>query len=113
MVRVATFSDLEGVLKLYKELRPLDPDLDNDFAIQKWAEIINDPQTHIVVVEVDGELVSTCALSINKSIANRANPFGIIEHVITARKFRRQGLNRQVLEFAISLAWTQNYVVIG
>jgi len=42
------------------------------------------------------------------SIANGARPFAIIEHVITADKFCRQGLNRQVLEFAISLAWQQN-----
>jgi GNAT superfamily N-acetyltransferase len=105
MIRVATINDLDGVLALYKELRPFDPELDVNFAKEKWAEIINDPRTHITVADINGELASTCALSLNKSIANGAKPFAIIEHVITASKFRRQGLNRQVLEFTLSLAW--------
>jgi len=105
MIRIATINDLKGVLALYKELRPLDPDLEVNFANDKWAEIINDTKTYIVVAEIDGELAATCALSINNSIANGARPFAIIEHVITADKFRRQGLSRQVLEFSLSLAW--------
>jgi len=108
MIRIATIEDLTGVLKLYKELRPLDAELSHDFATERWAEIINDLQTFIVVAEIAGELASTCALSINKSIANGARPFAIIEHVITADRFRRQGLSRRVLEFAISLAWENN-----
>jgi len=108
MIRVATINDLAGVLNLYKELRPLDPNLATNFAKDKWLEIIDNKQTYLVVAEIDGELTSTCALGINMSIANGARPFAIIEHVITADKFRRQGLNRQVLEFAISLAWQQN-----
>jgi len=108
MIRVATINDLEGVLDLYKELRPLDPNLEIGFAKEKWSEIVNDTQTYIAVAEIDGELASTCALGINKSIANEARPFGIIEHVITLNKFRRQGLSGQVLEYAISLAWENN-----
>ena len=108
MIRVADINDLPGVLKLYQELRPLDPVLDDDVAKQQWAEMINDSRTFVVVAQIDGELASTCALGINKSIANGAKPFAIIEHVITANNFRRQGLSKQVLEFAISLAWQNN-----
>jgi GNAT superfamily N-acetyltransferase len=108
MIRVATIDDLAGVLSLYKELRPLDSDLEINFANEKWAEIINDPQTHIIVAEIGGELASTCALGINRSIANGARPFAMIEHVITSTKFRRQGLSGQVLDFAISLAWERD-----
>jgi len=105
MIRIATINDLAGVLNLYKELRPLDPDLEVNLAKEKWAEIINDTQTYIILAEIDGALASTCSLSINYSIANGARPFSIIEHVITLDKYRRQGLSRKVLEFAISLAW--------
>jgi GNAT superfamily N-acetyltransferase len=108
MISIAKIEDLAEVLDLYKELRPLDPSLDMSFAEEKWSEIINDSQTFIVVAEIEGKLASTCALGINKSIANGAKPFGIIEHVITANKFRRKGLSRQVLTFAISLAWEQH-----
>ncbi|GAA0816095.1 GNAT family N-acetyltransferase [Colwellia asteriadis] len=108
MIRIATMHDLEGVLRLYKELRPFDPKLEADFVKEKWADIINDSQTFIVVADINGQLASTCALSLNKSIANQARPFGIIEHVITLNKFRRQGLSKKTLEFAISLAWKSN-----
>jgi GNAT superfamily N-acetyltransferase len=108
MIRIATIDDLNGVLKLYKELRPTDPDLEPNLAREKWAEIINDAQTDIIVAEVNGELASTCALGVNNSIANGARPFAIIEHVVTADRFRRQGLSRLVLQFAISLAWQKN-----
>ena len=108
MIRLVDSDDLLGVLDLYKQLRPHDPELDRQYAQQQWHQIIHDPQTHIVVAEVDGEVASTCALGINNSIANGARPFGIIEHVVTAQKFRRRGLSRQVLEFAIALAWEKN-----
>jgi GNAT superfamily N-acetyltransferase len=108
MIRIATINDLQGVLTLYKELRPLDPDVEINFANEKWAEIINDTKTYVVVAEIDGELASTCALSLNNSIANGARPFAIIEHVITSDRFRRRGLSRQVLEFSLSLAWQKN-----
>ncbi|MBW8185575.1 GNAT family N-acetyltransferase [Shewanella nanhaiensis] len=108
MIRVARSNDLASVLKLYRELRPLDPDLEVNFAKEKWSEIIDDPLTFIIVADIDGELASTCSLNLNLSIANGARPFAIIEHVITSEKFRRQGLSRQVLEFAISMAWEEN-----
>jgi len=108
MIRVATVDDLDGVLKLYKELRPHDPELSKTFAKKMWLEIIKDPNTHIVVADINGELASTCALGINKSMASGAKPFAIIEHVITASKFRRQGLSRQVMEYSTALAWQEN-----
>ncbi|WP_324287027.1 GNAT family N-acetyltransferase [Shewanella woodyi] len=70
--------------------------------------MIDDPLTFIIVADIDGELASTCSLNLNLSIANGARPFAIIERFITSEKFRRQGLSRQVLEFAISMAWEEN-----
>ncbi|WP_312037199.1 GNAT family N-acetyltransferase [Pseudoalteromonas sp. MMG012] len=50
-------------------------------------------------------MAATCALGLNRSIANGGKPFAIIEHVVTGSEFRRQGLSRQVLEYAVALAW--------
>ena len=105
MIRLATREDLKGVLALYKELRPHDSELEAQFARTKWGELIDDPTMLIVVAERDGELASTCALGLNRSIANGARPFGIIEHVVTSQNFRKQGLSRKVLEYALTLAW--------
>ncbi|CAM3813721.1 MULTISPECIES: GNAT family N-acetyltransferase [Pseudoalteromonas] len=108
MIREAKKDDLTAVLKLYKELRPSDPELEGNLAHQIWASMLDDPQTFLIVADIAGELVSTCALTINKSIANGARAFAMIEHVITTAQFRRQGLSRQVLEYAINTAWEHN-----
>jgi GNAT superfamily N-acetyltransferase len=108
MIRMANIEDLEGILALYKELRPNDPPLDNTLARQRWREIIESEQMFIVVAELEGVLASTCALGLNLSIANGARPFGIIEHVVTAEAYRRRGLSREVLSYAVDLAWKKN-----
>ncbi|WP_119860589.1 GNAT family N-acetyltransferase [Pseudoalteromonas sp. MSK9-3] len=105
MIRLAIREDLKGVLALYKELRPHDVELEAHFAKAKWGELLDDPSMLLVVAERDGELASTCALGLNRSIANGARPFGIIEHVVTSQNFRKQGLSRKVLEYALKLAW--------
>ncbi|TMO83518.1 GNAT family N-acetyltransferase [Pseudoalteromonas spongiae] len=105
MIRLANKDDLVDVLTLYNELRPSDPTLPESLAIERWQQIINDDRTHIVVADINGTLAATCALSINLSIAVSARPFGLIEHVVTRRDFRRQGLSQQVLSYAIDLAW--------
>ncbi|MDP4984142.1 GNAT family N-acetyltransferase [Pseudoalteromonas tunicata] len=107
MIRLATLSDRVAVQALYQELRPHDPILSQEHAEKAWADLINDSSSFIVVAERDDQLAATCALTMNKSIANGARPFGIIEHVITAAKFRQQGLSQQVLTYAIELAWQQ------
>lgn len=84
---MAKKDDLTAVLKLYKELRPADPELDSNLAKQAWQAMIEDPQTFLIVADIAGELASTCTLTINKSIANSARPFAMIEHVITAKNF--------------------------
>lgn len=108
MIRLATKDDLAGILKLYNELRPNDPTLPDSLAIEHWQQIINDDRTHVVVADINGTLAATCALSINLSIAVGARPIGLIEHVVTRRDFRRQGLSQQVLSYAIDLAWRLN-----
>ncbi|WP_404390397.1 GNAT family N-acetyltransferase [Pseudoalteromonas phenolica] len=100
MIRLANLEDLPHVLNLYRELRPQDPELEKSFSEQVWAEMMNCPETHIVVADIEGELAATCALGLNKSIANGGRPFAIIEHVITAEKFRRRGLSHKYSNLA-------------
>lgn len=108
MIRIATYKDLNGVLDLYKELRPNDPCLDTDLVADKWNELLNDLHSEIIVADIDGTLASTCALGLNPSIVNGARPYGIIEHVVTSESHRRQGLSKAVLEFAVDLAWQKD-----
>ncbi|KNC67539.1 GNAT family acetyltransferase [Pseudoalteromonas rubra] len=107
-IRVATREDLSGIVKLYKELRGHDPHVSEQELESTWVGILNNPGVSIVVAEVDGQLASTCQLGVVPTLTNGCRPFGIIEHVITAESFRRQGLSERVLEKALSCAWEQH-----
>ncbi|RJG48203.1 GNAT family N-acetyltransferase [Motilimonas pumila] len=107
-IRPAKCEDLAQVQALYRQLRPGDSELSVQQAAASWQSIISDSRTCIVVAEVAGQLASTCAVGVNLSLANGARPFAVIEHVVTCAKFRRQGLSKRVLQFAIDWAWQQD-----
>jgi len=107
VARLATGTDLEDVLALYRELRPQDPVLSAEIARSSFEAILQRDDVAIVVLECDGALTATCMLAILPNLASGARPFGVIEHVVTLRAFRRRGYARQVLEHALNLAWSR------
>jgi GNAT superfamily N-acetyltransferase len=107
-VREAKHADLPGLLALYRELRPNDPVLPDLEALASWDRLLTSPDALVIVAGSGGAVESTCMLAIVPSIANGGRPFGIIEHVITARRHRRRGLARAVLEHALHLAWSRS-----
>lgn len=104
-IRLCTGNDLQGVLQLYRELRPGDPKIPPEHARQIWHNLLDNPQVKIVVADIGGTLAASCQLSINPTITNGGRPFGIIEHVITANEYRRRNLGQKVLEQALTFAW--------
>jgi GNAT superfamily N-acetyltransferase len=106
VIRVGIGQDLAGLLSLYRELRPHDPPLVE--AETALAALLAYPHVRLIVAEVEGQLAATCQLGVIPTLTNGGRPFGIIEHVITAARFRRQGLSQQVFEQALALAWQQD-----
>ncbi len=105
-VRRAESHDLSGILALYRELRPLDPELALDAARDAFRDLTARNDVHIVVCEVGQILVATCMLAIIPNLASGARPFGVIEHVVTLSTHRSRGYGRRVLEHALDLAWS-------
>lgn len=101
----ATAGDLQGVLALYRELRPNDPVMLDAKAEEVWQAMTKDANCDIIVAKVTQQIASSCSLTLNTSLANAGKPFAMIEHVITAKEHRRKGLSKKVLEHAIALAW--------
>ncbi len=62
-VRLAGCEDLLGVQRLYKELRPRDPELSPARATTVWKELLDNPNTRVIVAERNGLLASTCMLA--------------------------------------------------
>ena len=106
-VRRAESNDLPGVLTLYRELRPHDPELAPDAAQEAFRVLTARSDVHIVVCEVGQTLVATCMLAVIPNLACGAKPFGIIEHVVTLSTHRGRGYGRRVLEHALNLAWSR------
>jgi GNAT superfamily N-acetyltransferase len=104
-MRLAEPRDVAGLLVLYRELRPHDPELSRAQAARVLKRLLADQHSCLVVCEVAGTLAATCMLGVVPSLAVGGRPFGIIEHVVTSAHFRRLGLGRAVLEFALQLAW--------
>lgn len=106
VIRTCNEQDVAGLLALYRELRPHDPQLVEAEVV--LATLLAQSHVRLIVAEVDGQLAATCQLGVIPTLTNGGRPFGIIEHVITAARFRRQGLSQKVLEQALAIAWQQD-----
>src|SRR6476620_1473276 len=106
-VHRAELTDLPGVLALYRELRPRDPELEPDAAREAFRDLIARNDVHILVCDAGHTLVSTCMLAIIPNLASGARPFAVIEHVVTLSAHRGRGYGRRVLEHALDLAWSR------
>lgn len=108
-VRLIQFNELEKLLELYKHLNKDDPKIIVDESIKKlWNEIYEDLNTFYIVVDIEGEIVSSCMLTIIKNLTRNARPFGLIENVVTHSNYRKKGFGRKVLSKALEIAWEKN-----
>lgn len=109
LVRLIHYDELEKLLKLYKQLHPLDPDVkENESLKALWDEICHDPNLHYLVIEKDGEIISSCTLAIIKNITRNLRPYGLIENVITDSNYKNKGFGTKVLHKAIEIAKENN-----
>ena len=108
LVRLAQEADHGAVRALYRELRPHDPVLGDDASLDSFRAVLRSPSARLVVALRHGEVGATCMLALVPNFASAGMPIGVVEHVITGRRFRRQGLARAALEFALDAAWALN-----
>jgi len=108
VVRPAQSHDLEGILRLYRELRPHDPVLDPSAGSAAFERLLKHADIALMVCDCDGTLSATCMLAVVPNMASGARPFGVIEHVVTLQQFRRRGHARLVLRNALELAWSKS-----
>lgn len=105
IIRRAVETDMDAVLALYRELRPHDPPLAPDRALELWNNVHDRPHSFIAVCEHEGQVGATCMLALVANLASEGRPIGFIEHVVTASALRRQGLGEACLQFALAEAW--------
>jgi len=102
--------ELSSLLRLYCHLhQPGEPELAVTTDVEHlWHRILADSQSHYLVAEVAGQIVSSCTLAIILNLTRGARPYGLIENVVTQPDFRRRGLSTRILQSALELAWEQD-----
>lgn len=106
--RLARAEDLGAVISLYRELRPDDPELPDAKLSALWRSVTNGANSIVTVVCVDGEIAATAMLALIANLASGGRRIGLIEHVVTASRFRRRGLAKQLLQYTLEHAWAAN-----
>ena len=84
MIREAVQSDLDAILELYLFLHEDSIPEKDGHLIDTWTQIIQDPNHHLIVNEVDGKIISSCVCVIIPNLTEKdcyfykgSNPFSI------------------------------------
>ena len=108
MVREANKDDLEAVLELYLFLHDDSIPEHDDHLAKTWNQIMDDPNHHIIVNEVDGKIVSSCVCVIIPNLTRNVRPYAFVENVVTHADYRCRGLAGECLAYAKQIAEKEN-----
>jgi len=108
IIRKIKYEELTDLLDLYKELQPNDPELDLNKIGELWNNIFNNKNYHYFVAQYENQIVAACNLTIIENLTRNANPYGLIENVITSKKFRNNGIGQTLITKTLKFAWDNN-----
>lgn len=104
MIREVTEKDFEGLMSLYTQLHDNPIPEKNDEITKLWHKILEDRNHHIIVVEEDGKIVSSCVCVIVPNLTHFQQPYALVENVITDQNYRKKGLATLCLNYAKEIA---------
>ena len=107
-IRTIQNDEQHSLIALYKHLNPEDPPIEEQTLHNVWDQFIHDPKITCIVVEEGGQLIASCTLVIVPNLTRSARPYGLIENVITHPDYRKRGIGKQMLQYALKLAWKEN-----
>ena len=108
MIREAISEDLNELLELYLYLHEDSIPEDNEHLRSTWAQIIGDPNHHIIVDVEDGKIVSSCVCVIIPNLTRNVRPYAFIENVVTHADYRQKGYATECLDYAKKIAMDNN-----
>ena len=103
IIRKATFSDLSIVSSLINELVDSLNRLDNidvNIAVKNYHRILRDGNSHMVLAEVDNQIVGFVNFSIRQSLLHKGCS-GMIDELIVSKAFRDKEIGTKLLDAAI------------
>ena len=108
MVREARKEDLDAVLNLYLFLHEDSVPEYNEHLKNTWDRIIDDPDHHLIVKEIDGQIVSSCVCVIIPNLTRNVRPYAFVENVVTHADYRGNGFAGECLAYAKKIAEEEN-----
>ena len=91
MIREAVASDIDALLALYLHLHETHVPEDGERLRAAWQSILSDANHHLLVCEIGGQIVASCACVVIPNLTRDARPYALIENVVTHADFRRRG----------------------
>lgn len=108
MIREIRENELDALLSLYLHLHETAVPDANTHLQRTWQTILNDPNHHVIVCEVDGRIVSSCVCVIIPNLTRGVRPYAFIENVVTHADFRGHGYATACLAYAHEIAEREN-----
>ena len=108
MVREAGNEDLDAILKLYLYLHEDSTPEHDDHLKKTWNQIINDPNHHLIVNEIDGQIISSCVCVIIPNLTRNVRPYAFVENVVTHADYRGNGYAGECLDYSKNIAEKEN-----
>jgi GNAT superfamily N-acetyltransferase len=103
--REARPGDFRDVLRLYRQLQPEDPAVEDGSDEAAFQEIVRAPGLHLFVLEQGGVVVATTYLNVIPNITRSASPYAVIENVVVEESRRGSGLGKQIMADTLQAAW--------
>ena len=108
MVREADKKDLDAILELYLFLHEDSIPAHDDHLAKIWDQIIDDPNHHLIVNEIDGKIISSCVCVIIPNLTRKVRPYAFVENVVTREDYRGHGYAGECLDYAKKIAEQNN-----
>lgn len=108
MIREADKNDLDEILKLYLYLHETGIPEDSANLQDTWNNIVNNPNHHLIVCEIDGKIVASCVCVIIPNLTRNVRPYAFVENVVTHKEYRNKGYATTCLDYAKQIAKENN-----
>ena len=106
-VRPISPTELDQLLLLYRHLHSADEPLPDASTLRSvWNELMADPRHTLFGGYRDGELVSSCALTVIPNLTRGCRPYAVVENVVTHSAHRGNGYGKAVLRDALASSWS-------
>ena len=107
-IREINIDELSELLELYAHLHEQSVPKNSNHLQKTWNTICKDENHHIIVCEVNGQIVSSCVCVIIPNLTRNIRPYALIENVVTHADYRNNGYATACLNYARGLAVRSN-----